>query len=360
MERQRKAGNLLYDKNAISDDKGRLYYLDNAKFILIFLVVLAHSTSSLQGNTFVAVMWAAINYFHMPAMIFISGFLAKRYISKSREIKVQRVATYVILYLAAQACYFLYQKYVLGVNVPVTLLSPRPALWFLQCLIIWYILLPVLDYFKPPYVMIVSVLVGLLIGYENSAAGFLSASRAIVHLPFFMAGYYIKQEHIDKLHNWKFRICGAGAFAAVAAVSLIWPQTVFDTLMTCNTPYSKIPKLVKYIPEALRWSARLWFYVIAALLIVSFLALVPRGRAIFTPLGQETLSVYILHIFLYLANRQFKWYLLFDSPGGIASLCGIALVITVAFSLKPFTIPFHLLQNIKIRTKEHEKNERSA
>jgi len=314
-------------------------------------VVLAHSTSSLRSNTFISVLWAVINYFHMPALIFISGFFAKRYISKSREIKVQRVATYVILYLAGQTCFFVFQKYVLGANAVPSLLNARPALWFLQCLILWYVMLPVLDYFKPGHVMVTGVLAGLLIGYENGAAQLLSLSRLFVHLPFFMAGYYVTQEHIDKLRNRKFRVAGAGVFAAVAAVSLIWPKTVIDTLMTCNTPYSKIKALAMFPPYT-EWTARLCFYVIAAAMIVSFLALVPHGKAIFTQLGQETLSVYVLHVFLYLANRQYKWYLLFDSPGGIALLCLIALAVTVVFSLKPFTIPFHWLQNIKIRTKE--------
>jgi fucose 4-O-acetylase-like acetyltransferase len=348
LEKTRKAGSLLYDKASMADDKGRMYYFDNAKFILIFLVVLAHATSSLRSEPFVNTLWAVINYFHMPAMIFISGFLAKRYIAKSREIKVQRVATYAILYLAVQACLFLYRKFVLGVEVSPSVLSPQPALWFLQCLILWHILLPVLSYFKPGYVMAASVLFGLFVGYESGAAGFLSLSRVFVHLPFFMAGYYVKQEHIDRLRSWKIRVAGVCVFAAVAAVSALFPWTVLGNLITCNTPYAKI-KALSVLPQALQWTSRVWFYAIAAALIVSFLALVPRGRAFFTKLGQETLSVYILHIFLYLANRQYKWYLQFASPGGIALLCLIALAITVAFSLKPFTLPFHWLQGIKVK-----------
>ena len=354
MDKPRKTGNLFYDRTATSDDKGRLYFFDNAKFILIFLVVLAHTISSLRENPFVNTLWAVINYFHMPALIFISGFLAKRYISKSREIKVQRVATYAILYLAGQVCYYAYRKFVLGQNAAPSLMNPGPALWFLQCLIAWYVMLPVLNYFKPKHVMIVSILFGLFIGYENSAAGFLSLSRVFVHLPFFMAGYYIKQEHIDKLRNWKFRMAGGGVFAAVAAISAIFPWTVLGNLMTCNTPYAKISALAKYVPQALQWTSRVWFYGVAAALIVSFLALVPRGKAIFTKLGQETLSVYILHIFLYLANRHYKWYLLFASPWGIAALCAIALALTIIFSLKPFTLPFHWLQKIKVRLKAED------
>ena len=346
---------LIYDKNAVSDDKGRLYFFDNAKFILIFLVVLAHAVGPLKNNAFASVIWVVINSFHMPAMIFISGFFAKRYISKTREIKVQRIVTFAILYLAAQVCFFLFTRFALGTTATfASLLLPRAALWFLLCLIGWHVMLPVLNYFKPKHVLIAAVLMGLLIGYENEAASFLSISRFFVHLPAFMAGYYIKQEHIDKLHAKKgLKWIGLAIFAAVTAVCAIWFRTDLRSLLVSNTPYAKIP-LVKAMPQALQWSARLGFYVVAAALIFAFLVLVPRGKAIFTTLGKETLSVYLLHIPLYLANNQLRWYLLFDSPGGIALLCLIALVLTVVLSLKPFTLPFHWLQSIKVRTREPE------
>ena len=343
---------MIYDKTALADDKGRLYYFDNAKFILIFLVVLAHALSSLRSYAFVNTLWAVVNTFHMPAFIFISGFFAKRYISKSREIKVQRVATYVIIYFAAQLCFFLFHRFVLGANTTLNLMTPRAALWFLQCLTAWHVMLPVLNYFKPKHVMIASLVLGLLVGYENGAAHFLSISRMFVHLPFFMAGYYIKQEHIERLQGWKCRIAGAGAFAAVAVMCLIWPHLGNGLILGCKTPYAKI-KALAIFPAHTEWAARLGFYLAAAALIISFLALIPRGKAVFTKLGQETMSVYILHILLYLANRHYKWYLLFASPGGIALLCLIALVITIVFSLKPFTLPFHALQKIKVRVKDH-------
>jgi len=349
----RKIRDMIYDKKATSDDKGRLYYFDNAKFILIFLVVLAHALGSLNpGSPFCLMLWYAINYFHMPAMIFISGFFAKRYISKPRRDKVQRVATYAILYLAAQISLAAFERFVLKVNAAPSLLEPRGAMWFLQCLAVWYLMLPVLDCFQPKVVMAVTVVAGLLIGYEPGAAHFMSISRAFVHLPFFMAGYYIKQAHIEKLQARKFKIIAPAVFAAVAAVSLAWPKTAINAVITCKTPYAKIPALAG-LPWTLQWSARLWFYVVAAALIFGFLALVPRGKAVFTGLGKETLSVYILHAFLLQAYLRFKWHLPFTSPGGIAAMCLISLAVTVVFSMKPFTLPFHWLQKIKVRTKEY-------
>ena len=337
----------FYNKRELSDEQGRLFYFDNAKFILIFFVVLAHALSPLQSSSrFCETAWAVINYFHMPTLIFISGFFAKRYISKAREIKVQRVFTYIILYLAAQVSVSLFELFALGEKFSFSLLNARSSLWFLQCLIAWYILLPVLDYFRPSFIMPFTFIFGLFIGYEAGAANFLALSRTFVHLPFFMAGYYFKQEYFEKLFKLKFKLIGLVVIAALIAVCAIFPETSITNIITCNTPYASISELSK-MPWGLMWASRLFFYVVAALLGFSFLAIVPRGRAIFTPLGSKTLSVYILHRFLYLAYLKYDWFVPFKDAGGIALICFIAIDITILLSVKPFTIPFDLLQKIK-------------
>ena len=337
----------VYNKKELSDDKGRLFYFDNAKFILIFLVVLAHALSPLQqGSKFCGVAWSVINYFHMPTLIFISGYFAKRYISSTRVIKVRRVVTYIILFAVSQICVSLFELFVLKQSFPLSLLNARSSLWFLQCLIAWYILLPILDYFKPSFILPFTFIFGLMVGYETGAANFLAISRAFVHLPFFMAGYYFKQEYFQKLSSRKFKIMAVAVIAIIIAVCAVFPETSISKIITCNYAYKKIEAL-KDFPFWLNWIARLFFYVIASLLGLSFLSIVPRGKAIFTSLGSKTLSVYILHRFLYLAYLQYKWYLPFKSARGIAAVSLIALIITILFSVKPFTVPFDFLQKIR-------------
>lgn len=61
--------------------KKRDYFFDNAKFLLIMLVVLAHGISQLKSYSRIATMlWYIINTFHMPTFIFISGYFAKSYV----------------------------------------------------------------------------------------------------------------------------------------------------------------------------------------------------------------------------------------------------------------------------------------
>ena len=64
---------LGYCSKEYKDDRGREYYFDNAKFILILLVVLGHAISPLQIiSKKVEAVWTVINSLHMPCMILIS------------------------------------------------------------------------------------------------------------------------------------------------------------------------------------------------------------------------------------------------------------------------------------------------
>jgi fucose 4-O-acetylase-like acetyltransferase len=58
--------------------KERIHYFDNAKFILIFFVVLGHLISPYSyDNQLLSAIYKWIYTFHMPAFILISGYFAK-------------------------------------------------------------------------------------------------------------------------------------------------------------------------------------------------------------------------------------------------------------------------------------------
>ena len=54
----------------------REYRFDNAKFILILLVVFGHILEHFQGR-YVPGIYRTVYLFHMPMFIFISGYFAK-------------------------------------------------------------------------------------------------------------------------------------------------------------------------------------------------------------------------------------------------------------------------------------------
>ena len=337
------------------DEKGRQYFYDNAKYILITLVVLAHFISSFQElHTSIKALWNVINTFHMPAMIFISGFFAKSYIKKDGKINVQRPVTYIILYLASQLAVGVFQHF-MGIDVPLSIFYARESLWFLQCLAAWYIMLPVIDKFKPMWVMIAVVAFGLIIGYDSKVGHLASLSRMFVHFPFFLGGYYCTQESLNKLFTKKAKIAAVIIFIALFGISVVTAPHFSDTIIQSNTRYSVIPGVNDW-PFLLRWCTRALFYIAAVLLGASFFALVPRKKTFFTKLGARTLQVYILHRFLYILLLEFKWYEPLLSWWGFLVMVLIAIVVSYILSLKIFAYPFEFLQSIKI-TKFLKKEE---
>lgn len=351
------------------DSKGREYFYDNAKFILIFLVVLGHAISPFSEMRDLTMhypflyAWRIINTFHMPCFIFISGFLAKKYIGPDGSINVQRPFTYIVYYLAAQFTVGAFEVFVLGDSISKSVLSPRSSLWFLVCLIWWYLLLPVIDKIDPKIMLTIAILAGLLIGYDEKVSNLMAMSRMIVHFPFFLTGYYISSGKMQMLFTKKAKLISIPVLLAVlvsqaVVLYLFRPDGELsfsiNSFLTCDRSYYKIYEGHDISP--LLWFVpRIWFYANAAMLSYVFLVWVPKKKNIFTAFGARTLAPYILHRYLYLAYRQFKWYefdfLPFEITPEVAGLVMIvvAFALTVVLSLYPFYLPFELLGRIKIK-----------
>lgn len=341
--------NTLNQQSKYCDSKGRLYFYDNAKFILIFLVVLAHVISPFKsGSESTYVVWKIINSMHMPCLIFISGFFAKRYIQPGGGLKVQRTFSYFMLYIFSQIAISVFEVLVLDKSISPSLLSARSSLWFLQCLGVWYLILPFFEKFRPEVLLTASIIIGLIIGYDQSAFNILAISRVFVHFPFFMAGYFCTPELITKLFNKKVRIAAVVTLVVCAVFFCFFNNCFFDGIITCNYPYAKVNGLQDF-PYALRWVFRLSFYLFAFILSAAFLAVVPRKKNIFTRFGSRTLAVYILHRFLYLCWTELGWWEYFKDMKYVAVInILISVAVTLILSLKPFSYPFDLIQKISI------------
>ena len=350
-------------KSKYADEKGRLYFYDNAKFILIFLVVLAHAISpfqSLYGG--IGILWKTINTFHMPLMIFISGFFAKRYLGNNGDIKVQRAFSYFMLYLFSQLFVSLFEKFVLSNNsVGFSIISARSSLWFLMCLGIWYLVLPFFSKFKAGVVIIAGIIIGLIIGYDTKVGHELSLSRVFVHFPFFMAGYFCTPKLIEKLNNVYIRFISIPVFAICVSVIVLLDEYYPGRIITCSNSYENVMPVVE-MQYGLVWLSRLLFYVLAFVTGASFFAIVPRIKVFFTKWGSRTLAVYILHRFLYLCwiDKNLAWWKVFNEMEyGLPIVFGIAIAVTVILSLKPFSLPFTAIQKISVKHLLKRKEEKA-
>lgn len=212
----------------------RLYWIDWAKVIGIYLVILGHTEGVLGFNY--------IYSFHMPFFFIISGFLYK-HVSFKDEAK-KSIRTLLIPYFCFNAvliCYSLLNGTFNDTIIPNVLLSNQlqikisgqhnyfAPLWFVTSLFVLRILSSLLTsdkwmYFSALMAMIVSIVCNRLDIFPHNYDLFQVCTSCIA-FPFFVAGYAIRKYDLIKasknhLGKWPYVAAPIVLVMAMAAVPL--------------------------------------------------------------------------------------------------------------------------------------------
>ncbi|WP_234396848.1 acyltransferase family protein [Bacillus massiliglaciei] len=277
----------------MSPASGRIFYFDNARLILIFLVVFGHVISPLKSNDdFLFSLYSMIFLFHMPAFILISGYFSKGFQKKGYFVKIIKkiILPYLIFQIIYSVFYYWNGDYS---SLEFNLLQPHWTLWFLLSLFSWNLLLYVFGKLKWAGLAI-AVGIGIGIGYLDYAGSFLSLSRTFVFFPYFLLGFLLESKHLQMVKNIKY----APAIGAMILLSTL-------LLFTAYFPKEAVPWLlgdtsyadmgVMQLTDGLIRAVQ---YGFTAVVIFGFLAIVPKTGFKMTVIGQRTLYIYLLHGFI--------------------------------------------------------------
>lgn len=282
--------------------KNREAYYDNAKFLLIFLVVFGHLIQSyIHEDKFIYSIYTTIYTFHMPAFILISGFFAKGFQKKGYITKIAKKL--IIPYLIFQGIYSMYYFFLIEQNVvEINPLNPQWSLWFLMSLFCWNVMLYLFTKWKAGTALFLSLALGLLVGYFDEINSYLSLSRTFVFFPFFLLGYYLKKEHFEKVRNIKFSYLSLTILLSIFIVVYFLPVVEYKWLFG-SKPYDVLNHT-----ELNGGLIRLGVYAVSLLATLSFLAIVPRKHYFFTKWGTSSIYVYLLHGFFvkYFRNSELE------------------------------------------------------
>jgi fucose 4-O-acetylase-like acetyltransferase len=271
----------------------RSQYFDNAKLILIFLVVFGHVISPLKGNdNILFTLYTIIFLFHMPAFVFISGFFSKGYRKKGFLLK--SIKKVLMPYLIFQVIYSVFYYYNGDeAKLKIDLLQPHWTLWFLLSLFCWNLLLIVFGRLRW-YGLVIAVAIGIGSGYFDQIGGYLSLSRTFVFFPYFLLGFLLKKEHIENLAKAKFSIPLGLVIISMTMVILgvSFPKDAVSWLLGSES-YAGMGNVSV-------WDGfiRAGQYALTLIVTFGFLALVPEEGFKLTVIGQRTLYVYLLHGFI--------------------------------------------------------------
>jgi len=325
----------------------RDYYIDNIKGVLIILVVCGHLLSTLQdmNSTFAIGVRTFIYFFHMPGFIFMSGYLAKGFLKK--QYKGEKLLSYAWLYLifknGIDLVHFIFRRpyfansshtmelllivclFCFGIWLLAQLYSRVPAFqngfilavvlysilktnvltvgaapWYLMALIWYHICIYLTRNMKKGHVLAMAVVLSALINYQDSVGKFLTLSRAINFLPFFLLGFYITRDSFEKIINHPGRKSVLSALFILSAVFITWNGRAIKKWLGVFffgvSPYSKLMKLGNWYYYMAPLTCILWIAVTVILLFGLF-ALCPRGKTFLAKLGKNTIGIYILHRF---------------------------------------------------------------
>lgn len=293
----------------------RKIYFDNIKGILIVLVVFAHCLWDFQFFPMINLIVDTIYVFHMPAFIFISGYLSKSEHSRGRNALIKIMSSYFLFNTL-----MIFYQYCVN-SMPLSLLTPYYSYWYLLALLVWRLIVKRISRIKGA--LIWSLLAALGVGFFSEFSNLLAISRIVSFFPFFLAGFLLPSKKLESfLQTRKVSHYIKGALLFAVSVLL-----AFFTAVLYSVPDSAL--LMFPYQNLSEFPIRILLFMIAALIILSlWLCLPDREIPGFTKIGRNTLSIFLLHriptmlLIDFLKNCP-DWLILLASIGITALLCWI-------------------------------------
>lgn len=303
--------------------KTREYQYDNIRFLLIALVVLGHLLEITGEFPHKELLYDFIYSFHMPAFLFLSGMFA-------RFDRVKWIFGMAMPYLLLQWLYTAFVEKLGDPYVHVQFSRPYWILWYLFVLAVYTLLLPVYDAPSPAgrgFMVAASVVLALLAGFDKSIDYQWSASRIAAFQPWFLLGYYFRRAEGLRARwrgsgrNVRGAALGLAALCCTALEWLMLRQGVTAKMMLGAYGYGDL---------GYNWQMRgLIMCCAASAIFLLFVGLGPhlkRRIPVVTMVGQNTLSVYLLHGFL-IQLLRLKCGFLVSKPWQVLVIWGALLVL---------------------------------
>jgi fucose 4-O-acetylase-like acetyltransferase len=268
-------------------------FLINTRFLLITTVFLGNIVEPLiAGHDSMKALYLWIFSFHMPLFVFVTGYFARHTLTGTSGKKV--LQTIALQYIIFQTLYSIMDVAVFQVpGITHSFFMPYLLCWFLMAHIIWRLMMLLFTFLKLKHPVLVAVGVAVLIGYGGFDGAFLSVTRAVVFLPFFVIGF--------RFDYVRFQTFLSGYRRVIAgAVSLVL-FTVFLMNAAEINPRWLVGALNYVQMDHQEWYAglyRLGMYGLQLAASVGLLAWVPRRESIMTDWGKRTLYVFLLHGFV--------------------------------------------------------------
>lgn len=268
--------------------KERSCFWDNLKGLLITLVVFGHFiydfATNLQGSI-VNDIFTYIYIFHMPAFVFCSGYFSK----SSNACSIKSLIKLSVCYVLLNTFFALYCCVYEGASVQ--LLTPYASAWYILSLITWRLIIKYVSKIK--WILPIAFIAALLIGFWSEFSNILSLSRTVAFFPFFLMGYHLNQEKLEK------HILNKTTVKTVLGivVSIVGSICLLVIISRVNIPISVIT-MQPYL-SAKHIVYRGFIFISATAAIIAMMYSVPNVKIpLLTKIGKNSLFIYLIHRFI--------------------------------------------------------------
>ncbi len=294
-------------------------------------------------------IFVMIYFFHMPAMFFCSGLCAKSKLDIKGILR-----KYVLPYLVFQILYIIFFRTVLHQYKDISLIKSSIWItWYMLALAVFNLLIHLFkteSRVKQAIFVSLSVVLALAAGYCNSIGDDWTLSRIIVLFPFFLTGFYLK----NRLMVPKKKPVRQAVWGCILAALTVLAMMIFITLSAGRINNHWFYHEIPYGVRNYNIGVRIGILAIAAAATVA-LCLISPNRKLFgiTHLGQNTVTVYLLHGFVVKLIKKYLHYVDFLPPAILAVLA--TLIIVTVFSTPIFTKPYNFIfVNGKIKPRKRK------
>lgn len=269
--------------------KERDYLFDNIKALLIISVVTAHYfrvSGYFDVGSAPRILYIIAFSYIMQGFFFISGYFSKN----TDKCRAGAFKNFIIPYLVF--CVLVFgERYVLYGNAHLHLFRPTFALWFLVVMFIYRLLIKDLE--RIPFILPIAAVLYMAAGLVPALNQDYSLGRMVSFLVFYIAGFKGSSDTIQKIRRIPKPL-------VILLMAVLTGVCVFEGFRSFN-----MEALLMRMPIAEYGASpeeylitRAGLFAVASGWIVVFINLMPAGRTILTNLGQRTMTVYLLHIFV--------------------------------------------------------------
>lgn len=332
------------NKTLTAKSSSRIYLYDNIKFIAILLVVIGHAIDFLaraDGNHLEKSLFLTIYSVHMPLFIFISGLFLKP-MDKQTPFPAQKVISYVLIGMAIRV-FNSVLRLLLGMKPEFSVLDMYDSYsWFMWAIAVFTVLMWVFRSCNTKVILAITLVIGIMAGYDKFLGDKLALMRICVFLPFFTAGYMLSPDALARVFSKKsLKILSLPAIAAILICFFFYGNfyKYLRPMFTGRNGYTSLGDFYSF-----GFLFRISAYIISAVFGFSIMCLVPnRNFGTVTVLGAKTLQIYFWHRLFLRVLEYFGIYEKISALTGdtFATLIYILIAVLIAFicALPPFDFP---------------------